>query len=50
MSSSPPPLAADHRAGVVYEIRDDSRRVAVADSWLAEHAGFLRLPTGAAGR
>lgn len=50
MSSSTPLLAADHRAGVVYEIRDGSRRVAVADSWLAEHAGFLRLPTGAAGR
>jgi hypothetical protein len=50
MSSSTPLLAADHRAGVVYEIRDDSRRVAVADSWLAEHAGFLRLPAGSSGR
>ncbi|PRA82461.1 hypothetical protein [Microbacterium sp. MYb66] len=50
MSFSTPLLAADHRAGVVYEIRDGSRRVAVADSWLAEHAGFLRLPAGAPGR
>lgn len=50
MSSSTPLLAADHRAGVVYEIHDDSRRVVVADSWLAEHAGFLRLPAGAPGR
>lgn len=50
MPSLPPLLAADHRAGVVYEIHDGSRRVAVADSWLAEHAGFLRLPAGASGR
>ncbi|WP_136023919.1 hypothetical protein [Microbacterium sp. K27] len=50
MSSSIPLLAADHRAGVVYEIHDGSRRVAVADSWLAEHAGFLRLPAGSSGR
>ena len=50
MASFLPLLAADHRAGTVYEIRDDSRRVAVADSWLAEHAGFLRLPAGAPAR
>ncbi|WP_435748858.1 hypothetical protein [Microbacterium sp. PMB16] len=50
MPSTTPLLAADHRAGVVYEIRDASRRVAVANSWLAEHAGFLRLPIGAHGR
>lgn len=47
MLSSLPLLAADHRAGTVFEIHGDSRRVAVADSWLAEHAGFLRLPSGA---
>lgn len=50
MPSPAPLLAADHRAGVVYEIRDTARRVAVAESWLAEHAGFLRLPAGARGR
>lgn len=50
MPSSLPLLAADHRAGTVFEIHGDSRRVAVADSWLAEHAGFLRLPSGAKGR
>lgn len=50
MSSSLPLLAADHRAGIVYEIQNGSRRVVVADAWLAEHAGFLRLPAGASGR
>lgn len=50
MPSSFPLLAADHRAGIVYEIHGDSRRVAVADSWLAEHAGFLRLPAAASDR
>ncbi|MCR2185637.1 hypothetical protein NSX52_24060, partial [Salmonella enterica] len=50
MSSSTPLLAADHRAGVVYEIQDGSRRVADPDSWLAEHAGFLHLPAGSSGR
>ncbi|WP_254408314.1 hypothetical protein [Streptomyces sp. AC495_CC817] len=45
MLSSLPLLAADHRAGIVYEIDDAHRRVAVADVWLAEHAGILRLPS-----
>ncbi len=50
MPSSTPLLAADHRAGIVYEIQNGPGRVAVADSWLAEHAGFLQLPDGARGR
>src|SRR5690606_9633044 len=50
MPSSTPLLAADHRAGIVYEIQNGPGRVAVAHSWLAEHAGFLQLPDGARGR
>lgn len=46
MSSANPLLAADHRAGTVFSIDDTSRRVVVPDAWLAEHGGFLTLPSG----
>lgn len=45
MVASPSLLAADHRAGIVYEVDGRSRRVVAENAWLAEHAGFLRLPS-----
>ncbi|KNY05268.1 hypothetical protein [Microbacterium sp. GCS4] len=44
MPSVNPLLVADHRAGTLFSLDASSRRVVVPDAWLAEHAGFLRLP------